>query len=117
MVGNTIDAIQETDRIAIPDICGLWEVIRIIHKDKPKASYPWIKARFKFNFQADKIFHCMKDGQISRGTWELYQRTNDSKNRTSIILNGLFEYLLVDFSGDELTLSDFRNDYLVVRKL
>ena len=117
MVGNTIDTVQGTDRITSSVICGLWEVIRILHKGKPKASYPWIKERFKFNFLPDGIFICTKDGQTTQGAWELSEKFTNTLSRISIVLNGVFEYHIVDFSDDELTLSDFRNDYLVVRKL
>ena len=117
MADNTIDTVQETDRMTNPIICGLWEVIRIIHKGKPKASYPWIKERFKFNFTPDGIFICTKDGQTTQGTWELYEKSSNTQKRISIILNGVFEYHIVDSGDDEVTLSDFRNDYLLVRKL
>jgi hypothetical protein len=117
MIGNTIDTIKEADRITHSVICGLWEVIRILHKGEPQASYPWIKARFKFNFLEDNTFLCMRDGQTTHGTWEFSEKSTNNQRRISIILNGVFEYHVIDFSDDELTLSDFRNDYLFVRKL
>ncbi len=102
--------------ITISDICGLWEVIRICEGDS-KVLYPWLRKRFMFNFLDEMMFVCIKDGQHSRGTWELTEKIFETKKRFSIILNGTFEYVIVDISEDEITLSDHRCEYFLVRKL
>ena len=112
-IGHTIPS--STD-IKISDICGLWEVIRICEGDKI-ALYPWLRERFMFNFLDEMMFVCIKDGQHSRGKWELTEKSFENKNRFSIILNGTFEYVIVDISEDEITLSDHKCKYFLVRKL
>ena len=102
--------------IKISDIIGLWEVIRICEDDK-KALYPWLRERFMFNFFDEMLFVCIKDGQHSRGTWELIEKSFEAMKRFSIILNGTFEYRIVEIDEDEITLSDHRCEYLLVRKL
>ena len=110
------DTIQDLSRIEISDIRGLWEVIRIRRINETPV-YPWINKRFKFNFLDEMMFVCIKDGQHSRGTWELTEKILETKKRFSIILNGTFEYVIVDISEDEITLSDHRCEYFLVRKL
>jgi len=116
MAENIMHTIPSATNIKISNICGLWEVIRICEGDN-KVLYPWLGERFKFNFLDKMMFFCMKDGQHSRGTWELTEKTFENKKRFSIILNGTFEYVIVDLSEDEITLSDHRCEYFLVRKL
>ncbi len=116
MAGKT-DTIPDLSRIEIEDICGLWEVIRIYQDDEQAVSYPWIKDRYKYNFLPEMIFLCLKDGQTSHGTWELSEETRETQKRFSIILNDTFELMILDINEDELTLSDHRNNYSLVRRL
>ncbi len=70
-----------------------------------------------FNFLDEMMFVCIKDGQHSHGTWELSEKIYGTQKRYSIILNDTFEYKILDFSEDEITLSDHINKYLLVRRL
>ena len=116
MAGNTV-TIPESSTIEISDVCGLWEVIRIFKDDEHFVSYPWIKDRFKFNFLQEMIFLCLKDCKTTHGSWELVGRTNKSQGRFSIILNGTYEFIILEFSEEEMIISDRRNNYLLVRRL
>ena len=117
MAEKITDTTPDLTRIEISEICGLWEVIRIYQDDEQMVSYPWIKDRFKFNFLPEMIFLCLKDGKNLNGTWEMVKRTNESKRRFSIILNGIYEFVILDISEEEMILSDHRNNYLLVRRL
>lgn len=112
--GETISAIHY---ISIYDICGLWEVIRISQKDSHETIYPWVKDRFKFDFLPEMLFTCLENGQISQGTWELVENIYESQQRYSIILNDAFEYVILDYNEDDITLSDHRYKYFLVRRL
>jgi hypothetical protein len=112
--GETISGISN---IGIADISGLWEVIRISRENSIKPIYPWVKDRFKYSFQPEMNFLCLQEGQISSGTWELSEKTYETQKRYSIILNDTFEYTILNFSEDEITLSDHINKYLLVRRL
>ena len=112
--GETISGISN---IGISDISGLWEVIRITKENGIVPIYPWVENRFKYSFQPEMIFLCLQDGLISNGTWELSEKTYDTQKRYSIILNDTFEYTILDFNEDEITLSDHINKYLLVRRL
>ena len=116
MTENIMHTIPSATDIKISDIYGLWEVIRICEGGN-KVLYPWLRKRFKFNFLDKMMFFCIKDGQNSRGTWELTERVFETKKRFSIILNGTFEYVIVDLNEDEIILSDHKCEYLLVRKL
>ena len=116
MGDNRTAAFADVVNITIADILGLWEVIRINRKDESPV-YPWLKGRFKFNFVDDMIFECIIHGQHSHGTWEIFKKPFETKNRFSVILNGLFEYGISDIDEDEMTLSDRLNKYLLVRRL
>ena len=116
MAGNTA-TIPGSSTIEISDVCGLWEVIRIFKDDGHFVSYPWIKDRFKFNFLQEMIFLCLKDGKNTHGDWELAGRTNEAHGRFSIILNGTYEFIILEISEEEMILSDRRNNYLLVRRL
>ena len=117
MAWKIIDTTPDLIREEILNICGLWEVIRIFQNDEEIVSYPWIKDRFKYNFLPEMIFLCLKDGKNSHGSWELVGRTNDSQGRYSIILNGTYEFIILEISEEEMTISDRRNNYLLVRRL
>ena len=108
---------RKINHIEVRDIYGLWEVIRIYREGISPSSYPWLKGRFKFNFLEEMTFMCMKDGQHSHGTWELTETIHESGNRYFIILNGTFEYVILNISEDEIVLSDHTSNYLLVRKL
>ncbi|KPL26349.1 MAG: hypothetical protein AMS23_02215 [Bacteroides sp. SM1_62] len=101
--------------IGLSDICGLWEIIRISRENS--VYYPWIKDRFKYSFLPEMNFLCLQDGEISHGTWELSEKIYKTQKRYSIILNETFEFTILDFSEDEITLSDHINKYLLVRRL
>ncbi len=116
MGDNHTAAFADVVNITIADILGLWEVIRINRKDESPV-YPWLKGRFKFNFVDDMIFECIIHGQHSHGTWELFKKPFETKNRFSIILNGTFEYTVVNIDEDEMILSNRTSEYLLVRKL
>jgi len=116
MAENIMHTIPSATDIKISDICGLCEVIRI-REGNNKASYPWLYGRFRFNFLEEMIFLCTKERQYAHGTWELTENTYKNKKRFSIILNGTFEYRIVEIDEDEITLSDHRCEYLLVRKL
>ena len=106
----------DVNNIDIADICGLWEVIRICVGNN-KVQYPWLGKRFKFNFLDEMMFLCIKDGQHFHGTWELSEKSFKTKKRFSIILNGTFEYRIVDINEDEIILSDHKCEYFLVRRL
>ena len=110
------DTISDLTNINISDICGLWEVIRICDGDN-KALYPWLGERFKYNFLPEMIYLCLRDEQCHHGTWELTEKTSENNKRFSIILNGTFEYTIVDIEEDEIILSDHTCEYLLVRRL
>jgi hypothetical protein len=116
MAGKT-DTIPDLSGIEISDISGLWEVIRIYQGDEQLVSYPWIKDRFKFNFLSEKIFLCLRDGKTIHGNWELVEKTYESQKQHSIVLNGIFDFIIIENDEDEMTLSDRRNNYLLVRRL
>jgi hypothetical protein len=111
------EEIAISTKIEIQDICGLWEVIRISYENEEIISYPWIKNRFKFEFQPGMKFFCLKDGNTIDGSWELMLRSDDNHRRYSIILNETYEFIILDLSDEEMTLFDRRNKYLLVRKL
>ena len=102
--------------IKISDICGLWEVIRICNGEN-KALYPWLGERFKYNFLPEMIYLCLKDGQCHHGTWELSEKAFENKKRFSIILNGTFEYVIIDIDEDEMIMSSHKCEYFLVRRL
>ena len=109
---------RKINHLEMRDIYGLWEVIRITRREgKSASSYPWLKGRFKFNFLEEMSFMCTKDGQLTHGTWELKESIHEKGLRYSIIINGTFEYVIVNFSEDEIELSDRNSIYLLVRKL
>jgi hypothetical protein len=103
--------------VSIADITGVWEVIRINRKDDATPSYPWLNARFKFNFVDDMIFECLWHGQHSHGTWELFTKVFENKDRFSIILNGTFDFSIIDLDEDQMLLSDGPSKYFLVRKV
>ena len=109
--------IPELTTIEIEDICGLWEVISIYQDDDEKKSYPWIKDRFKFNFLSEMIFLCQKEGKTIHGPWDFVERPLDSQKRFSIILNGSYEFNILENSGSEMIISDRNNSYVLVRRL
>ena len=114
-MSNSVTSPDVTN-IDIADICGLWEVIRICDGNN-QVQYPWLGERFKFNFLPEMIYLCLKDGQNHHGTWEMTEKSFENKKRFSIILNGTFEYMIVEIDEDEITLSDHKCEYLLVRKL
>ena len=116
MAGYT-EIIPGSFAIEIPDVCGLWEVIRIFKDDEHFVSYPWIKDRFKFNFLQEMIFLCLKDGKTTHGEWELSGKSNESQDQYSIILNGTYEFKILEISKEEMILSDKSYNYLLVRRL
>lgn len=101
--------------IGIYDICGLWEVIRI--SNGSVVSYPWLKDRFKYSFQPEMFYVCLLNGNNSHGTWKLSEETYESEKRYSIVLNDKYKYTILDIDEDELNLSDYENNYLLVRRL
>ena len=103
--------------ITVSDVSGIWEVIRISGKKENDIRYPWIGNRFKYNFLPEMIFLCSRDGDMTHGTWELSEKTIRGKKLYSIVLNESHEYLIVNFDGDEMILSDYRNEYLLIRRL
>lgn len=116
MTGET-GSILELSWVEISDICGLWEVIRISNDEDQTVLYPWIKDRFKYNFLPEMIFLCIKDGENFHGTWNLSRKTLENQNRCSIILNGTFEFIIIDINEDELILSDSSKKYSLIRRL
>lgn len=114
-VSNTVTSPDVID-ICIADILGLWEVIRINSKDEPPV-FPWITGRFKFNFVDDMIFECISHEQHSHGTWELFKKPFETKDRFSIILNGILQYGIKNIDEDEMKLSNRLSKYLLVRRL
>ena len=110
------DTIQDLSRIDKSDIRGLWDVIRIKRINETPV-YPWINKRFKFNFLEEMLFMGLKDGLNFHGTWELSERIFETRERYSIILNGTFEYVIINIDENEMTLSDQTNEYLLVRRL
>ena len=112
--GETISGIHI---ISAYDICGLWEVIRISPKDSHQTIYPWVKDRFKFDFLPEMLFTCLENGKISQGSWELSEKIYENQKRYSIILNETFEYVILDISEDDISLSDRRYKYFLVRRL
>ena len=114
-MSNSVTSPDVTN-IGIVDICGLWEVIRICDGNN-KVQYPWLGERFKFNFLEEMLFLCIKDGQNHHGTWKLSEHAFESKKRFSIILNDIFEYVINDINEDEIILSDYLCEYLLVRRL
>ena len=117
MGDNRTAAFADVANVNIADILGLWEVIRINRKDDIKSFYPWLNGRFKFNFVNDMIFECTRHGQHSHGNWELFKKIFETNDRFSIILNGTFEYTIVNIDEDEMILSNRTSEYLLVRKL
>ena len=116
MAGKT-DDIPGLSLIRKSDVCGLWEVIRICREGGSETTYPWIKDRFKFNFLQEKLFLCMRDGKTIHGKWKLVKKVQEPQKRYSIILDGTYEFRIIDCSEDELVLTDTRNNYLLVRRL
>ncbi len=116
MAGNTY-TIPDSSTIEIEDICGLWEVISIYRDADEKESYLWIKDRFKFNFLSEMIFLCQKEGKTIHGPWNFVVRPLDSQKRFSIILNGSYEFNILENSGSEMIISDRNNSYVLVRRL
>ena len=116
MAEAIIDRVSGLNNIEISDVLGLWEVIRINRVDENPV-YPWIKERFKFNFIDDMVFECLRDGQQNHGTWEISEKAFETMQRFSIILNGIFEYRIVDIDEDEITLSDQMSKFLLTRRL
>jgi hypothetical protein len=108
-------SIPTATSICTDDICGLWEVIRISREDS--VIYPWVGSRFKYSFLPEMNFLCLQNGQNSHGTWELSEKMYETQKRYSIILNDTFEYLILALDEDEITLSDHKNKYLLVRRL
>lgn len=104
-----------TSDINIYDICGFWEVIRICEGDNIML-YPWLRKRYKIEFRDTQIFICVKDGQHFRGIWKLKKVVINNNQRFSIILNGLLEYVITEYSVNEINVSDHINNYLLVRK-
>lgn len=104
-----------TTDIKIIDICGFWEVIRICEGDNILL-YPWLRKRFKLEFLDNMIFSFIRDGQHFRGNWELKKKVVKNKMQFSIILNGIVEYIIVEISEDEITLSDHITKYLLVKR-
>ena len=101
--------------VKVSDISGLWEVIRI---DEGEITvYPWIQGRFMFNFLEEMMFVCIKEGKHSKGTWELSEKTWESEKQFSIILNGAFEYMIMNIDEDEMIITDRSSKYLLARKL
>ena len=116
MGGNSIRTFPDVKNIKASDIFGLWEVLRICD-GKGKASYPWLKGRFKFNFMEEMIFMVLKEGQCHHGNWKLAEKYFETKKLFSIILNDTFEYMIIEIGEDELLMSDHSCEYLLVRRL
>ena len=70
-----------------------------------------------FNFLDEMRFVCIKDGQHSPGTRDLTEKVFETMKWFSIILNGTFEYMIIEIDEDEIILSDHRSEYLLIRKL
>ena len=116
MSDDSILASPDMRIIAVSDICGLWEVIRINRGDKDPV-YPWIKGRFKFNLLEEMMFLLLKDGQHSHGNWELIMHHIGINKHYLIILDDMFKYEIVDIDETEMILSDGANKFLLTRRL
>ena len=110
------DGTPEVYKIEVSDILGLWEVIRIDIQGEVSI-YPWIRGRFMFNFLEGNIFTCVKEGKFSDGTWEFSIKTWESEKQFTIILNEVFEYIIIRTEDDEMILADRGSKYLLTRKL
>lgn len=109
--------ISVSSRTETSKICGMWEVLRITHKNEELVSYPWIKDRFKFNFLSEMIFICLRDGKTINGSWELIEKTQEDQKHYFIVLNETYEFEIISCDEDEMMLTDHTNKYLLVRRL
>jgi hypothetical protein len=112
---NSQCIVPSADSVQVEDIFGMWEVIRITRGDR--VTYPWTESRFRYSFQPEMTFLCMRQGQNSYGTWKLSESKNESQSRYSIVLNDTFELKILDMDEDEIIFTDQMNQYLMTRKL
>jgi hypothetical protein len=108
--------IPDVQNVRLPDVIGLWEVIRISRVGE-RPVYPWIKGRFLFDFMDEMMFSCIMGGRHFNGTWELVTKTWDEETRFSINLNDTFEYIIIKIDEDELIMTDRGSRYTLTRKL
>ncbi len=117
MYQNLKVPITTENNIEISAICGLWEVIHISREDCAKPIYPWLKERFKYHFLDEMMYVCCRDGNPSHGTWGLSEKVYNGKKQLSLILDGKIAYEIINVSSDEMTLSDSKCEYYLVRRL
>lgn len=110
---GTIPGVQN---VRLPDVIGLWEVIRISREGETPV-YPWINGRFLFNFMDEMMFSFIRGGRHSSGTWELATKTWEDEIQFSIKLNDTFEYIIIDIDEDQLIMTDGGSKYTLTRKL
>ena len=110
---GTIPGIQS---VRLPDVIGIWEVIRISREGEHPV-YPWIKERFLFDFMDEMMFSCIMGGRHFNGTWELVTKTWDEETLCSIRLNDTFEYIIININEDEMIMTDRGSKYSLTRKL
>ena len=113
IITGTVPGIQN---VRLPDVIGLWEVIRITRAGEDPV-YPWIKGRFLFNFMDEMMFSGIKEGNHFNGTWELATETWEDETQVSIKLNEMFEYVIMAIDEDEMIIDDGGSKYLLTRKL
>ena len=116
MAENNTSTFPVVANITVSDISGLWEVIRICDGYN-KVKYPWLGERFKFNFLDEMIYFCCKDGNPCHGTWELSEKTCNGKKQLFLILDDKVAYEIINVFSDEMTLSDGKCEYYLVRRL
>ena len=83
-------------KIAITDICGLWEVIRISREDCDKSTYPWLEERFKYHFLDEMMYICCRDGNPCHGTWGLSEKAYNGKKQLFLILDDKIAYEIIN---------------------
>ena len=105
------------DKVAVDDICGLWEVIRIQERSGKLVSHPWITDRYKFNFLPDMIFLQLKDGNNSHGTWKLLENARNPSQRYAILLDGKKKFRILSYCEEDMILSDGNRDFILIRRL
>lgn len=111
------DTIPGLSKITVSDICGLWEVFHISREDCAKRIYPWLGERFKYYFLDEMLYIRCRDGKLFQGTWGFSEKTFEAKNHLFLILDDKVTYEIVNVFADEMTLSDGKFEYYLVRKL
>ena len=116
MADNLTVTIPGIQYVRLPDVIGLWEVIRI-RREGENPVYPWINGRFLFNFMDEMMFSCIRGGRHANGTWELATEIRDDEAKFLIRLNDTFEYSIVSIDENEMIMTDRGSRYTLTRKL